>query len=137
MVYDTIKLITLTRGDTVKEKELLRRMAQGELYSDHDPLLCEIRDRTRLIMEQYRNLVKERDPAAKTVLRRLLGATGKQVSVHPTAVIDIGAHVFLGDRVRIGAQAVLYACAPIRLEDDVQICSGVQFFTADHSLVGR
>ena len=107
--------------------QALAHMAAGGLYDDNDPQLGAIRGRTGQNMRAYRDLMREgRQDEAYALLKDIFAALGDNCDIAGDIIADIGEHIFIGDNVHIGSEAILYACAPlhIALSD-----SHVKFYT--------
>ena len=106
-----------------------QQMIHGEPFS---ALAADIRQQKQRI----RDLTAQFNRApGKGNLRKLLqgcARTGEQCRIEAGVHIDLGAQLYLGDRVYINAHCVLLDAAPLHIEDDVLLGPAVQVYTLYH-----
>lgn len=69
------------------------------------------------------------------ILKELLGAIGKNVSIDVPFHCDHGKNIFLGDDIIINMNCTFVDNAPIRIGNRVLIAPNVQFYTASHPVL--
>ncbi len=69
------------------------------------------------------------------ILKELLGAVGKNVSVDVPFHCDHGKNIFLGDNIIINMNCTFVDNQPIRIGSQVMIASNVQFYTSSHPVL--
>ncbi|MFF2375344.1 sugar O-acetyltransferase [Streptomyces xiamenensis] len=110
-----------------REREVRRRMAAHELYSDGAPGLeglAEERLRGKERADAY-NRTGARDAAGRErLLRELFGAVGERAWIEPPLHVAYGNHVQLGDDV--------YANFGLTLIDDTEVVIGDRVMFAPH-----
>lgn len=106
-------------------------MLRGELYRDNDPVLVAERERARALCDEFNTCpAKEHE----SVLRKLLGALGRESWVRPPFRCDYGYLIEIGSNSFLNFEAILLDCAPIKIGDDVSIGPRVQLLTALHPM---
>lgn len=69
------------------------------------------------------------------ILKELLGAIGKNVSIDVPFHCDHGKNIFLGDDIIVNMNCTFVDNAPIRVGNRVLIAPNVQFYTASHPVL--
>lgn len=69
------------------------------------------------------------------ILKELLGAIGKNVSIDVPFHCDHGKNIFLGDDIIVNMNCTFVDNAPIRIGNRVLIAPNVQFYTAAHPVL--
>lgn len=69
------------------------------------------------------------------ILKELLGAIGKNVSIDVPFHCDHGKNIFLGDDIIVNMNCTFVDNAPIRIGNRVLIAPNVQFYTASHPVL--
>ncbi|GLY02812.1 MULTISPECIES: sugar O-acetyltransferase [Actinoplanes] len=117
------------------EKEVRRRMAAHELYTDALPGL-EGLDAERLRAKELAYDFNTSRPAdtgeRQRLLREWLGAVGERVWVEPPMQVSYGKNVFLGDDVFINVNLVLVDDVPVTIGDRVMIAPNVTITVTGH-----
>ncbi|MCT7355138.1 sugar O-acetyltransferase, partial [Streptomyces sp. 15-116A] len=109
------------------EREVRRRMARHELYTDAAPgleRLEEERLRGKELAAKYNDTGPRDQEARRTILAELLGSVGEGVWIEPPLHVAYGSHVHLGDNV--------YVNFGLTLVDDVEVFVGNHVMFAPH-----
>ena len=113
--------------DDDAEREVRRRMAAHELYTDSAPgleRLEEERLRGKELAAAYNGTGPRDEEARSALLGELLGSVGRGVWIEPPLYVAYGRHVHLGDDV--------YVNFGLTLVDDVEVFVGDRVMFAPH-----
>ncbi|GAA2542643.1 galactoside O-acetyltransferase [Streptomyces fimbriatus] len=113
--------------DDAPEREVRRRMANHELYTDSAPgleRLEEERFRGKELAAEYNGTGPRDQEARRALLAELLGSVGRGVWIEPPLHVAYGSHVHLGDDV--------YVNFGLTLVDDVEVFVGDRVMFAPH-----
>ncbi|GGV63553.1 galactoside O-acetyltransferase [Streptomyces griseoloalbus] len=113
--------------DDTAEREVRRRMADHELYTDSAPgleRLEEERFRGKELAAKYNGTGPRDQEARRSLLGELLGSVGHGVWIEPPLHVAYGRHVHLGDDV--------YVNFGLTLVDDVEVFVGDRVMVAPH-----
>lgn len=106
-----------------------QKMINGDPFSGLAADIRQQKQRMRDISAQF-----NRAPS-KGNLKKLLQAfasVGEQCRIEAGIHVDLGAQIYLGNRVYINAHCVLLDGAELRIEDDVLLGPAVQVYTVSH-----
>ncbi|MBS6533506.1 MAG: sugar O-acetyltransferase [Oscillospiraceae bacterium] len=110
------------------------KMLSGALYQACAPELAQARQRAKELCRRF-NLEAVQDPVAgERLLRELLGAVGKDISIQPMFWCDYGCNIRMGSQIEINHNCVILDCAPVTFGDHVFIGPNCGFYTAGHPL---
>lgn len=112
------------------EREVRRRMAARELYTDQAPgleALAEERVRGKELADEYNRTSPRQTATRETLLRKLFGTVGERVFVEPPLHVAYGGHVHLGHDV--------YADFGLTLVDDTDVFVGDRVMFGPHVTV--
>jgi maltose O-acetyltransferase len=109
-------------------------MLRGELYIADDPVLLADHQRCRLLVERFNasSVIEALD--RRSILEELLGHIGEGTEVRPPFQCDYGYQIRIGARSFVNYGVVMLDVGEIRIGDEVQIATNVQFLTATHPL---
>lgn len=110
----------------------LEKCMAGEYYDCHDKIFLEFKRVTRKLLKEYHELAYEQKEEKRTILKRLFGAIGTNVSVGQPFICDYGRNVYIGNNVSINMNCTFVDCNKIVIGDNVLIASNVQLYTATH-----
>ncbi|MFJ8027960.1 sugar O-acetyltransferase [Streptomyces sp. NPDC096311] len=117
------------------EREVRRRMAAHELYTDSAPgldRLEEERVRGKELADEF-NRTGARDPETRqNILRKLFGALGDRVWIEPPLQVAYGNHVHLGDDVYVNFGLTLVDDTDVFIGDRVMFAPHVTITTTGH-----
>ncbi|MER7486065.1 sugar O-acetyltransferase [Streptomyces sp. NPDC126497] len=116
--------------DDDAEREVRRRMAAHELYTDSAPGLDRLEEerlRGKELAAAYNATGPRDEEARRALLDGLLGSVGRGVWIEPPLHVAYGRHVHLGDDV--------YANFGLTLVDDVEVLVGDRVMFAPHVTV--
>lgn len=118
-----------------REREVLRRMAAHELYTDYGPgleALEEQRVRGKELVHEL-NASHPRDTAGREkILRELLGSVGERVWVEPPLRVMYGNRVHLGDDVYVNVGLTLVDDVEVHVGSRVMFAPNVTVITTGH-----
>lgn len=120
---------------TDREREVRRRMAEHELYTDYGPgleVLDEARTRGKELVHEF-NASYPRDHAGRErLLRELFGTMGERVWVEPPLRVMYGSHVHLGDDVYVNVGLTLVDDGEVHVGSRVMFAPNVTVITTGH-----
>lgn len=112
----------------------LEKMRAGSEYWINDPVLTDIRFKTRDLVDDFNGL-KARDAEAKAQLQKQLFAqVGDNVHIEKPMRVDYGINTTIGSNVFINFNFVLLDCCPVSIGSNVFIAPNVQVYAASHPL---
>lgn len=118
-----------------REREVRRRMAARELYTDDGPGLAglaEERTRGKELADEF-NRSSPRDTGGREVLlRKMLGSCGEHLWVEPPLHVAYGIHVHVGDHVYANFGLTLVDDSEVHVGDRVMFAPHVTVTTAGH-----
>lgn len=110
------------------------RMLAGELYQGVDPEMAADYQRAMALMERFNASPASDIDGRRALLEQLLGSIGEDSEIRPPLYCDYGMYTHIGDRTFVNFGVTFLDVAPIRIGDDVQIATHVQFLTPTHPL---
>jgi len=111
------------------EKE---KMLAGDMYDPRDPQLCAERRRARLLFKAY-NATRDDEPDERArLIKELIPACGREVSIEPPFFCDYGGNITLGDQVFFNFDCVILDVAPVLIGSGVMFGPAVQVYAATH-----
>ncbi|WP_203666685.1 sugar O-acetyltransferase [Cellulomonas pakistanensis] len=118
-----------------REREVRRRMAEHELYTDYGPGLAaleEERVRGKELVHEL-NASHPRDAEGREkILRELLGSVGERVWVEPPLRVMYGNRVHLGDDVYVNVGLTLVDDVEVHVGSRVMLAPNVTVITTGH-----
>ncbi len=114
------------------EKE---KMLRGELYdANYNPELVAERLACKVKCHRYNSLCPSDMEERKTLLRELLGKTGKTFLIEQPFYCDYGYNIEIGENFYSNVNCVMLDGAKIRFGDNVFVAPNCGFYTAGHPL---
>jgi maltose O-acetyltransferase len=110
------------------------KMIRGELYLASDAALVAGRVRARRLFQRYNATDPEALDERTELLRALLGAVGREVSIEPPFYCDYGTQITLEDGAYLNMGCILLDPAPIHIGRQAFLGPGVQLLTPTHPL---
>lgn len=117
--------------DVMTERQ---KMLAGELYDSSDVELVELRQRARLLFQEFNGMGDVDVDSRMAVMRELLGDAPDSVDVEPPFYCDYGSHIIMGQDTFLNFGCVLLDVMPITIGDRVLIGPSVQIYTATHPM---
>jgi maltose O-acetyltransferase len=123
------------KGRNVTERSEREKMLAGELYDASDPQLSAMRLRARQLTRRYNQSREDEGDLRFSLLRELLGATGKHANIEPPFYCDYGGNIYIGDNFFMNFGGMILDCNVVRIGTNVQCGPSVQLLAATHPLV--
>ncbi|MGQ7786819.1 DapH/DapD/GlmU-related protein [Nesterenkonia sp. K-15-9-6] len=118
-----------------REREVRRRIAAQELYTDAAPGLDgleEARMRGKELAGEY-NATGPREASRRAeLLGKLFGRAGRDLWVEPDVVVSYGAHTFFGDDVFVNTGLTLVDDSEVHIGDRVMLAPRVTITSTGH-----
>lgn len=111
------------------EKE---KMLKGELYDAFTPELIKDREDAYALFNELNSIGKATKEKRETILKKLLGACGKNVWIESPFYCDYGYQIFIGDNVFINFNCTILDATSVKIGNDVLIGPNVQLYSATH-----
>ena len=115
--------------DNVSQRE---RMLAGLPYKPWLDGLPEARERAQRLCYEYNHLPPERWGERESLLKQLLGKTGRKLTVEPDFHCDYGANITVGENFYANFNLVILDVAPVTIGDNVLLAPNVSLYTAGH-----
>lgn len=112
----------------------LEKCMAGEYYNCHDQIFLDFKANARKLLKEYHALSYEQKEEKTTILKKLFGKIGTNVSVGLPFVCDYGRNIYLGNNVSINMNCTFVDCNTITIGNNVLIASNVQLYTATHPI---
>ena len=109
-------------------------MLAGELYDPLDPLLCNERQRARLLFKALNDTRDDQDEERARIIKSLIPSAGPEVWIEPPFFCDYGTNILLDGKVFFNFNCVVLDVAPVRIGKNVMMGPAVQIYTATHPL---
>ena len=121
----------------VSKKVLTSAAEPVRTYHEVQVPLCDAelsRDRAEAqkLMRAYNSTIEEDDAVRQTILSKLLGSIGDNVTLREPVFLDYGYNVVIGSNVFLNFGCVFLDVCKIEIGDGCQIGPGVHFYAADH-----
>lgn len=110
------------------------RMLAGELYIVNDPELAVMNKKNRRLMYEFNHSKFDEGERRKTIIKKLLGKTGKNVHFEPPFRCDYGTHITVGENFYANFDCIMLDVAPITIGDNVMFGPRVGVYTAGHPI---
>ena len=111
------------------------KMISGQNYDAQDPELDALRRRAEALCHQLSLLSPHQEEQRQVLLRELLGAAGKDLSIRPGFWCDYGSNITVGDCFYANYNLVILDCAPVRFGSHVFVGPNCGFYTAGHPML--
>ena len=111
------------------EKE---KMLSGRPYRAHENELERERQRARLLIHQYNQLVPGETIQQQKILFELLGSTGKKLVIEAPFRCDYGYNIHIGENFFANFNLVILDCAEVTIGKNALIGPDVGIYTAGH-----
>ncbi|MDO4320455.1 MAG: sugar O-acetyltransferase [Bacteroidales bacterium] len=114
------------------EKE---KCALGLLYdANYDAELIADRRRCKVQCHRYNSLSPDDEAARSSLMRSLLGATGRVFTIEQPFHCDYGYNIEIGENFYTNVNCVILDGAKVRFGDNVFVAPNCGFYTAGHPL---
>lgn len=110
------------------------KMIAGELYDPSDPVLIADRLAARKQMRAFNNSDPEQTEERTDMLKKLLGKTGKNITIEPSFKVDYGYNIYVGENFYSNYDCTILDVSEVRIGDNCMIAPGVHIYTATHPL---
>ena len=110
------------------------KMLAGELYDPYDAQLLAERRRARLLVKAFNDTRDDQPHKRARLLRELIPAAGRGLSIEPPFHCDYGSHITVGDEVFFNFNCTILDVAPVRIGSRVLFGPAVQVYAATHPL---
>lgn len=114
--------------------DLRTRMLSGQPYNDLADELVQARHQTVLLTNQYNASFGQPQRERDRILRRLLGAVGRDCHFEPTFRCEFGFHIRIGDNFYANFDCVLLDGGGITIGDNVLFGPRVGIYTTNHAI---
>ena len=111
-----------------------KKMLAGELYDPLDPVLCNERQRARLLFKALNDTRDDQDEERARIIKSLIPSAGPEVWIEPPFFCDYGTNILLSGKVFFNFNCVVLDVAPVRIGKNVMMGPAVQIYTATHPL---
>lgn len=113
------------------EKE---KMLAGELYLASDAELVKERFQARQLMKTFNDSLPDAISIRASILKKLLGKTGKDFWIEPPFYCDYGYNIFAGDQVFFNFNCTILDVNKVSIGDRCMFGPSVQIYAATHPL---
>lgn len=113
------------------EKE---KMVAGLLYRADDAELTGLRERARLIFEEYNQTSVRESARREQLIKSLFGSTGDKIYIEPSFKCDYGFNISVGENFYANFDCVFLDVCKITIGANCLIAPQVAIYTATHPL---
>ncbi len=110
----------------------LEKCMAGEYYNCHDEVFLEYKNNARKLLALYNSLEYNQKKEKISILRKLFGSIGENVSVGLPFICDYGINIHMGTNISVNMNCTFIDCNRIEIGDNVLIASNVQIYTSTH-----
>lgn len=115
----------------------LEKCLAGENYDCHDEIFLNYKEKTRNLLSTYNALAYTQKSEKTSVLSKLFGSMGENVTVAAPFLCDYGCNIHIGHTVSINMNCTFVDCNQITIGSNILIASNVQIYTATHPIAMR
>jgi acetyltransferase-like isoleucine patch superfamily enzyme len=113
----------------------MEKAAAGLLYdANYDSDLLHQRQHAKGILFEFNHTSPREQDARNTLLKSLLGKTGKAFLIEPPFNCDYGYNIELGENFYANVNLVILDCAKVKIGSNVFIAPNVGMYTAGHPM---
>ncbi|MCY8931911.1 sugar O-acetyltransferase [Bacillus atrophaeus] len=113
------------------EKE---KMLNGDLYFADDQELVREREHAQKLTGLYNQRVEGHSESRNTLLQKLLGSTGDNISIMPPFHCDYGYNIHVGNNFFANYDCVILDVCQVNIGDNCLMGPGIHIYTASHPL---
>ncbi|MED4799432.1 sugar O-acetyltransferase [Bacillus atrophaeus] len=113
------------------EKE---KMLNGDLYFADDKELVREREHAQKLTGLYNQRVEGHSESRNTLLQKLLGSTGDNISIMPPFHCDYGYNIHVGNNFFANYDCVILDVCQVNIGDNCLMGPGIHIYTASHPL---
>jgi len=111
-----------------------QKMLAGEMYDPADPELMTLRQRARQLFEAFNQTGIDEPERRTSLLKTLLGSTGRNITIEPAFYCDYGENIHVGEDFFANFGCVILDVAEVRLGNNCMLAPQVGIYTATHPL---
>lgn len=113
------------------EKE---KMIAGQLYYSADIELVELREKARLLFEEFNKTSVKETELRSELIKRLFGSSGNNCFIEPSFKCDYGFNIHVGENFYANFDCVFLDVCEIRIGNNCMIAPQAAIYTATHSI---
>lgn len=126
-------MIVLLTKEKYSMKEI-EKLQAGEYYRMDDVEISEIQMRAIDLCQQINNLSIFENKKRDKLLRKLFGSTGKNLSIKPGFLCDLGINIHIGDDFLTNYNVTILDMAPVTIGNNVWIGPNVGIYAVAHPM---
>jgi len=107
-------------------------MLGGKPYLAYDDELTRERLAAKELLFRFHNLPPAEHERRESLLKQLLGKTGRRFHIEPPFRCDYGYNISLGENFYANYNLLILDCAPVRVGDNAFFAPNVSIYTAGH-----
>lgn len=113
----------------------LQKSLMGETFVSNSPEIMELIKKARRLTNMYNQSDYDALTVRRSILEKLFGTIGQNVSVDTPFYCDYGENIHIGNNVIININCTFVDCNRIEIGDKTLIASNVQMYTATHPVL--
>lgn len=110
------------------------KLRNGEYYRIDDAEIAEIQTRAIALCQQFNALPITAEQERDNLLRQLLGTAGRNLSIKPGFLCDMGINIHVGNDFLTNYNVTILDMAPVHIGDNVWIGPNVGLFAVAHPM---
>lgn len=115
----------------------IEKLKRGECYRMDDPEIGKIQHRAATLCQQFNALAVTQSEQRDSILRRLFGSAGKNLSIKPGFFCDMGVNLHVGDDFLTNYNVTILDMAPVTIGNNVWLGPGVGIFAVAHPMEAK
>ena len=112
----------------------IEKLKNGDCYRMDDSEIAEIHTRAVTLCQQFNAMPVTETEARDKVLRELFGSAGKNLSIKPGFLCDLGVNIHVGDGFLTNYNVTILDMAPVTIGNNVWIGPNVGLFAVAHPM---
>ncbi len=111
-----------------------QKMIANMLYNPLDAELVALREKARLLFEEYNRSSIIEETKRKHLLTKLFGTIGDKIYIEPSFKCDYGFNIHVGDNFYANFDCVILDVAPVTIGKNCMLAPKVGIYTATHPI---
>ncbi len=111
-----------------------QKMLSGKLYNSLDSELVGLRQKARLLLEEFNNSSVLDNKKRLLIIKKLFAKIGSKIHIEPPFYCDYGFNIEFGNDVYLNYNCIFLDVCKITVGSNVLFAPGVQVLTASHPL---
>lgn len=112
----------------------MEKLRNGTYYVMEDTEIASIQHRAIALCQQFNSLSVTEEDARDKVLRQLFGSVGKNLSIKPGFMCDMGINIHIGDNFLTNYNVTILDMAPVTIGNNTWLGPNVGLYAVAHPM---